>query len=130
MLKRRSLERYSFQTVMINLIFRELFLTYIHLAAFELLNTKQLVTASSVNSGQIVTFSLALAKSFVVERSPDILVVAVFIPIWKSVRLTAFTHLDVMQPRRAISSVEASDKVTGWANRPGVGSYRRKKIWK
>ena len=43
------------------------FLTYIHLATFQSLNTIESITASSVDSSQIVTLSFAFAKSFVIK---------------------------------------------------------------
>ena len=98
----------------------------------------ELVASAFVNSSHIVVILCTFTESNIVKRRIYIFIVAVFISVWKRVRLAARRLLDVMKPG-VVVAVKASDKVTRWANRPDVISiiekirvirYLKKKIKK
>jgi hypothetical protein len=77
-------------------------LTWVHLAAFELINTVQSVAASSVQSSYEVSI-VTLASAFVIKTVHHILFITMTVPVRMVCRLAAFTILDVMQPMAATS---------------------------
>ena len=72
------------------------FLTYIHLATFQRFNTIESVATSLVETHHII-FAITVAPAFVVEGTPDIMIITAEITTRQVIGLTAMAFLDVMK---------------------------------
>ena len=93
-----------------------------HSTTFKLFKTVQLVTFPSEYSSHIVALSLALAESFTIKRTPNILIIAVCLFIWQALWLTASSLFDVMQPMVFPCPIKTSHKIPIWTGCPLVSA--------
>ena len=93
-----------------------------HSTTFKLFKTVQFVTFPSEYPSHVVALSLALAESFTIKRTPNILIVAVCIFIWQALWLTASSLFDVMQPMVFPCPIKTSHKIPIWTGCPLVSA--------
>ena len=102
--------------------------TFLHLAAFELLDAVKETAVAFVKAGYIITILYACTPALVVEGITNIFIVALFITIWVIQWMAALSLVNVREVCWwSCAQSEAVQVVTRWAQRPDIKTEKRLK---